>query len=129
MSFEVELLTFRGYDVAPDGRALKEKEKDAEEANDDLFWGLSCDLGIPMANLRQVLALGTPHGRRAKPENDGRRDQGVVFGIKLGRYVGRVAEHWEHHGPFCGEPLDQERRQEHAGEDERTIQGGQGIGA
>ena len=90
------VLTGGADGVADDGGELEEEEEDAEEADDD---GLHCDalqLGVLVADLSEVGALGAPHGRRAHPEDDGARDERVELGVELSPDVGRVAEHGQH---------------------------------
>ena len=76
--------------------------------------------------MREVGALGAPHGCRAQPEDDGGGDEGVVLRVELPRHVGRVAEHAHDERPLGGEAPDEEGGQEHAGDDQGAVGRGQG---
>lgn len=66
------------------------------------------------------------HWGCAEAEDDGARDEGVERGVELGRDVGRVGELADDDGPLALEGLDEDRGEEHAGEDESSVDGGQG---
>ena len=76
---------------------------------------------LPVSHLREVGALGRPHGCSTKTEHKGGGEEGVELGVELGGDVGGVAEHADNEGPLDLEPVDQYGRQEHARDDERGV--------
>ncbi len=93
--------------------------------------GLGLALGhccVGFADLRQVGALGRPHRGCSEAEHDPCRYQRVELRIELCRDVNRVAEHGKHDRVLDGQVVYEERREEHAGQDEACVQRGQGHG-
>ena len=84
---------------------------------------------IQFKYLREIGTLCAPHGRRAHPQDDGTRDEGVELGGDHGAEVGGVAEHAEDHGPLDGEDLDDVGGQEHAGQHQGGVDHAQRPGA
>ena len=80
-------------------------------------------------NLRQISTLGAPHGSRSQSQNNGSRDQGVEFRVKLSGDVSGVAENGDHHGPFDRQFLDHKTGDKHAGDDQCGINNRQRVRA
>lgn len=84
--------------------------------------------GFHGLDLVEVCALGGPHGGGSQAEDEGGGDEGVELWVELGRHVGGVAEDADHQGPLDLEPLDEDARHEHAGEDEAHVHRSGGPG-
>ena len=76
---------------------------------------------LPVSHLREVGALGRPHGCSPESKHKGCGQEGVELGVELGGDVGGVAEDAHHQSPLHRHLLDHDGGDEHAGDGEGCV--------
>ena len=84
---------------------------------------------LPVSHLREVGALGRPHGCSPESKNKGCGQEGVELGIELSGDVGGVAEDAHHQSPLHRQLVNHDGGEEHAGEDQGGVHHGVGPDA